>query len=191
MSVTLRGYRIFKCHVNESIGVGCWEVKPTFTYFDFWIIPSKIREVSHIFDLLIEFFLTDLITFDRPFFVGCIREPRKMIQKKNIPAHQYWFATHSKRTNTWALATHESKKANILISEEWVHNNLPRFTGNLDAYKYKPLPPLLELNEDEKFRDIEGNVHEVEVRGVRSREGIRFSCRDVARVFEMETLDHI
>jgi hypothetical protein len=136
------------------------------------------------------YLLTDLITFDRPFFVGCIREPRKTIQKKNIPAHQYWFATHSKRTNTWALATHESKKANILISEEWVHNNLPRLTGNQDAYKYKPLPPLLELNEDEKFRDIEDNVHEVEVRGVRSREGIRFSCKDVAHVFEMESIDH-
>jgi hypothetical protein len=48
----------------------------------------------------------------------------------------------------------------------------------------------LELNEDEKFRDIEDNVHEVEVRGVRSREGIRFSCRDVAHVFEMESIDH-
>jgi hypothetical protein len=48
----------------------------------------------------------------------------------------------------------------------------------------------LELNEDEKFRDIEDNVHEVEVRGVRSREGIRFSCRDVAHMFEMESIDH-
>jgi prophage antirepressor-like protein len=137
------------------------------------------------------YLLTDLITFDRPFFVGCIREPRKTIQKKNIPAHQYWFATHSKRTNTWALAIPENCKAKILISEEWVHNNIPRLTGNQDAYKYKPLPPLLELNEDEKFRDIEGNVHEVEVRGVRSREGIRFSCRDVARVFEMEVEHNI
>jgi hypothetical protein len=135
------------------------------------------------------YILTDLIIFDRPFFVGCIREPRKTIQKKNIPAHQYWFATHSKRTNTWAPAIPENCKAKILISEEWVHNNLPRLTGNLDAYKYKQLPPLLELNEYEKFRDIEDNVHEVEVRGVRSREGIRFSCRDVAHVFEMETLD--
>jgi hypothetical protein len=135
------------------------------------------------------YLLTDLITFDRPFFVGCIKSQRSVIRKKNIPAHQYWFATHSKRTNTWALAIPENCKAKILISEEWVHNNLPRLTGNQDAYKYKPLPPLLELNEDEKFRDIEDNVHEVEVRGVRSREGIRFSCRDVARVFEMETLD--
>ncbi len=65
------------------------------------------------------YLLTDLITFDRPFFVGCIDKPRKTIQKKNIPAHQYWFATHSKRTNTWALAIPENCKAKILISEEW------------------------------------------------------------------------
>jgi hypothetical protein len=50
------------------------------------------------------YLLTDLITFDRPFFVGCIKSQRSVIRKKNIPAH-------SKRTNTWALATPENCKA--------------------------------------------------------------------------------
>ena len=31
------------------------------------------------------YLLNDLITFDRPFFVGCIDKPRKTIKKKNIP----------------------------------------------------------------------------------------------------------
>ena len=136
------------------------------------------------------YLLNDLLIFDRPFFVGCIREPRKAIQKKNIPNDQYWFATYSKRTDMWSPAISENKKAKILISEDWVHTNLPKFTNNQVAYKYKPLPPLLELHEDQMFRDHHGDIHEVEIRGEKTKEGIRFKCEDVARVFEMESIDH-
>jgi hypothetical protein len=137
------------------------------------------------------FLLNDLITYDKAFFIGCIEKPRKTILKKNIPEDQYWFASFSKRTEQWSRSIPENKKAKILISEEWVHNNLPKFTGNKEVYKYKPLPPLLELNDHEKFRDQAGNVHEVEVRGDRSKTGIRFSCKDIARVFEMEVEHNI
>ena len=136
------------------------------------------------------YLLNDLLIFDRPFFVGCIREPRKTIQKKNIPQDQYWFATYSKKTDMWSSAIPENCKAKILISEEWVHNNLPKFTGHKDNYKYKPLPPLLTLTEDQLFRDQYGDAHKVEVRGEQTKEGIRFKCEDVARVFEMESIDH-
>ena len=135
------------------------------------------------------YLLNDLITFDRAFFVGCIREPRKTIQKKNIPEDQYWFATYSKRTGVWSPAIPENCKAKVLISEDWVNNNLPKITGDQTAYKYKPLPALIQLEEHEKFRDQAGNVYEVEVRGVKSETGIRFKCQDVCNVFEMETLD--
>jgi len=137
------------------------------------------------------YLLNDLITFDRPFFVGCIDKPRKTIQKKNIPDDQYWFGTYSKRTDTWSSATPESRKAKVLISEDWVHNNLPKFTGNQDAYRYKPLPPLLELSEEEKFRDDAGNVYEVEMRGEKTKDDIRFKWTDVSRLFEMETNNHL
>ena len=135
------------------------------------------------------YLLNDLITYDRAFFVGCIDKPRSTIRKKNIPEDQYWFATYSKKTSTWSPATPESRKAKVLISEEWVNNNVPKFTGDQGAYKYKPLPPLLELSDSEKFRDDQGNIHEVEVRGEKTKDGIRFKCKDIARVFEMEYLD--
>ena len=136
------------------------------------------------------YLLNDLITFDRPFFVGCIDKPRRTIQKKNIPEDQYWFATYSERNNTWSQGVPENKKAKILISEDWVHNNLPKLTGQ-NAYKYKPLPPLLELSDAEKFRDEAGNVFEVEVRGDKTKQGIRFKWTDVCRLFEMEPTYHL
>ena len=88
---------------------------------------------SFIFEGHSVYLLNDLISFDRPFFVGCIREPRKTIQKKNIPDDQYWLATYSKRTDTWSHAIPENKKAKVLISEEWVHSNLPKLTRDQDA----------------------------------------------------------
>ena len=74
------------------------------------------------------FLLNNLITYDKAFFIGCTR-PRKTILKKNIPEDQYWFASFSERTQQWSRSIPENKKAKILISEEWVHNNLPKFTG--------------------------------------------------------------
>lgn len=132
------------------------------------------------------YLLNDLITFDRPYFVGCIRKPRDVIQKKGIPEDSYCFATYSKKYNKWSLSNSNVDKARILIKEEWVHNNLPKFTGN--DYKYKPLPNILKLEDHEKFRDVEGNVHEVEVRGEKTKDGIRFKCKDIARIFEMDSL---
>ena len=85
----------------------------------------------------------------------------------------------------------ENCKAKILISEDWVHNNLPKITGDQTAYKYKPLPPLLELSDSEKFRDEQGNVHEVEVRGEKMKNGIWFSWSDISRLFEMPATYHL
>ena len=87
--------------------------------------PETITFQGHI-----TYLLNDLITFDRAFFVGCIKAPRKTIQKKSIPDDQYWFATYSKRTGTWSSAIPENKKARVLISEEWVNNNLPKITSD-------------------------------------------------------------
>lgn len=51
-------------------------------------------------------------------------------------------------------------------------------------------PPILDLEEHEKFRDDTGNIHEVEVRGVRDEDKIFFKASDIERLFEMENLVH-
>jgi hypothetical protein len=132
----------------------------------------------------------DLMVFDRPFFVGCIGKIRSIPTKKNIPENLFWYATYSDKTEKWKESTKENKRAKLLIHQDWVRSNLPKFTGDQTKYKYKPLPPLVILSEEEKFRDGDGNIYEVEVRGTRSKDGIRFKLKDIQRVFEMEDLDH-
>jgi len=132
------------------------------------------------------YILKELIEYDRAFFVGCIKNPRSAIVNKNIPSDQYWYASYSKRTNIWSLSHAGATKANLLISEKWVHENVPKYTGNFDVYKYKPLPQLLLLTEEEKFRDFEGNIYEVQVRGEKTKEAIRFKCYDILELFKMK-----
>lgn len=132
------------------------------------------------------YLLDDLIQYDRAYFIGCIKKPRQVIEKKTVSKDQYFIVRKFK--NNWIESTLDVKQAKILLKYEWCHINIPKFSGDTSKYKYKILPSLLKLDNKEKFRDNEGNIYEVEVRGERSEEYIRFKGKDVAKIFEMENL---
>ena len=67
------------------------------------------------------------MVFDRPFFVGCIGKIRSIPTKKNIPENLFWYATYSDKTEKWKESTKENKKAKLLIHQDWVCSNLPKF----------------------------------------------------------------
>ena len=79
-----------------------------------------------------------------------------------------------------------------MLKSDWVKSNVTKFVDIYGGNKTKPVlreaPPLLELEEHEKFRDEDGNVYEVEVRGVREEDKIYFRGRDIEKLFEMERL---
>ena len=56
-------------------------------------------------------------------------------------------------------------------------------------------PPLLELTDEEKFHDTDGNIIEIETRGEKQVDKIFFKVRDVMKGFDMpklnDTLTHI
>ncbi len=56
------------------------------------------------------------------------------------------------------------------------------------APSYKLAPPLLELNDDEKFRNAEGIPVDIETRGVRSPRRIFFRVVDISRAFGITNL---
>lgn len=47
---------------------------------------------------------------------------------------------------------------------------------------------ILELTDEEKFRDTKDNIHDIEVRGTRSENGILFRASDIAKYLGMENL---
>jgi hypothetical protein len=126
------------------------------------------------------------------FFVGCMRSVRKLVDRKKIPKNGYMFATFIKSSNTWKPSCIEVNKAALLLTEEWVKENVPRF-GNKEE-KDLPVemaPPLLALTDDEKFKDVDGNVLEVEVRGERHPDKIFFHGKDIERILSIAKIQDI
>ena len=50
-------------------------------------------------------------------------------------------------------------------------------------------PPILELSDEEKFHDTDGNIIEIETRGEKERNKIFFKVKDVMKAFEMPRLN--
>jgi hypothetical protein len=134
--------------------------------------------------------LDDLILYDKAYFYGCLKRKRDVLTKRNIFDNDYFYAKITK--NGWQESNENYSRSKILLKSDWVKSNVTKFVDMYGGNKTKPVlreaPPLLELEEHEKFRDEDGNVYEVEVRGVREEDKIYFRGRDIEKLFEMERL---
>ena len=164
----------------------------------------------------------DMLTLNPGFFKGVTTTPRRIIDRKKIPATDYVYATLEKGKG-WNLSTDKCKKAQLLISTTWINAN--RFFGMptppvvsaetdnkveatteatnesteaneaneaneaIEAMNAKDAPPIIHLNDAEKFHDSDGRVIEIETRGERDRRNIYFKVKDVSIGFEMPSLD--
>jgi hypothetical protein len=137
----------------------------------------------------------DLKTFLPIYFVGTSRTIRQIIEKKSIPAVDRLYATHSKKLG-WTVVSDQLKppsKATLFLSESWSNTNIPGLCADVPKNivavdDYPEAPPLLELEDSEKFHDSDGNIFEIETRGERTAKNIFFLAKDVSRVFDMPSL---
>jgi hypothetical protein len=148
----------------------------------------------------------DMLTLNPGFFKGVITKPRQIIDRKKIPATDYLYATLEKGKG-WNLSADNCKKAQLLISANWINAN--RFFGigadsqvkpanatsateateAIEVMTAKDAPPIIHLSDAEKFHDADGNVIEIETRGERDRKNIYFRVKDVSIGFEMPRLN--
>ena len=68
----------------------------------------------------------DMLALNPGFFKGVTTTPRRIIDRKKIPATEYLYATMEKGKG-WNLSTDKYKKAQLLISTNWINAN--RFFG--------------------------------------------------------------
>ena len=62
----------------------------------------------------------DLLAYKPEFYYGCTSKPRNIITKKKIPKEEYAYATFEKLTRKWNPTEESCKKAQLLISKQWV-----------------------------------------------------------------------
>jgi hypothetical protein len=152
------------------------------------------------------------------FYYGCKTKPRTIIVKKKIPEIDYIYA--NLKASEWNISSVDCKKAQLLITKTWVDkyyfekdkkdlqlNNERReetpITKELveeiiekefiieENDVIEKLPPLVILNETEKFKDLNGNTLEIETRGLKERNKIYFKVSDISKAFELPRLLNI
>jgi hypothetical protein len=162
----------------------------------------------------------DMQALNPGFYKGVTTTPRRIIDRKKIPATDYVYATLEKGKG-WNLSTDNCKKAQLLISTKWINanrffdmpmpvkppvvsaetvNEVESATEANEAIESieatevtsaKDAPPIIHLSDAEKFHDSDGNVIEIETRGERHEDQIYFKVKDVSIGFEMPSLNHV
>ena len=130
----------------------------------------------------------ELYAFDKTYFYGCVRM-RKIIEKRNLSQDDYMFAYQKK--GQWIVCGKDYKKSKFLLGEKWVIENVRKMITSFpvdgdDAIQ--EAPPLLFLENDEKFKDKNGTVLEIEVRGERNHKLCYFKVKDVGDAFGMPSI---
>lgn len=131
----------------------------------------------------------DLKNFDIAFFNKINTSIRKIITIKKIPNREYNYFCFNKKENKWKESDKEkpSPKAKLFIKEEWSKQNIPKFNEELKN-EYEEAPPILKLKDEEKFKDIENNILNIEVIGERDEENCYFKVKDISNKFDAENL---
>nr|URM62506.1 MUTS family DNA binding domain protein [Mimivirus sp.] len=92
---------------------------------------------------------------------------------------------------TWIKSTNQSKKFNkVFLLDSWVESNVPEFNDQLE-YEITQAPDILKLKNSEKFKDDEGNIIDIEVRGNKNDSECYFLVKDVASGFDIKRLHSI
>ena len=138
------------------------------------------------------FYNTEFVKQSCPaFFYGCAKTLRKIIEKKNIKNDEYTYATFAPKTNKWSVSNDNVKSAKLLLEKTWVENNVPGFGNNNITLDLEMAPPILELKDEEKFKDDKGNIVEIETRGIKTFDGIYFYGKDVEKMLNINDISSL
>ena len=151
------------------------------------------------------FLCDDLNNYDTNYFSGMHRNLRGIIKKKNIPETAVKYAYY--KNNQLVISTESYVRSKLYLEAEWVDSNIPKMMqlnnqittntnnndqlidNNTEINNISKVPSLLKLNDNEKFKDDNGNVLQIEVRGERLHNKCFFRVKDVMDGFKMNNLN--
>lgn len=128
-----------------------------------------------------------------PIYSKGSRNTRTLIKKKEIPENMIMYAKQNEE-GKWIKTTGESIKFDKVLLKKDYLINIPELQEKnediviVDENGIPEAPPIINLTNDEKFKDTEGNVVEIETRGVRIHNGIYFRVKDVEIGFDLKKL---
>ena len=115
-------------------------------------------------------------------------------KKAQLLISKTWVDAHMRSMREFVKEIHDIPASINDDDPPPVDSNIPPVPvvsgGGGGSEEYENAPPLLILEEYEKFHDIDGNILDIETRGTKDRKGIRFRVKDVMEAFNMPSLDH-
>jgi len=121
------------------------------------------------------------------------KKPRQILEFKRIPQEEFIFGSNVKAG--WKESTKNNNRAKLLITKSYLEEYLRLSVLNQGSTPdiqrpqevivsdIKDAPPILDLTESEKFKDQNGAILEIEVRGERDEDECFFRVKDVATCF--------
>jgi hypothetical protein len=124
---------------------------------------------------------------------GC-RSSRDLIKKKNIDSIKYIYARL--KDNIWIITDGKSVKFDKVFFKNSFVNTIPELKTKKestdiikDQKGIEKAPEIIKLDDNEKFKDENNNIIEIETCGERSVDKIYFKVKDVMEGFKMENLN--
>ena len=139
----------------------------------------------------IEYICVDYVYNNAPIYSKTCRNGRDLIKKKNITEFIYLRYKGDK----WVVSDGKSMKYDkIFIKKDFI-NTIPELnkSDNItdDAHMgcgIEVAPTILDLEDNEKFKDVNGKYLNIEVRGERKHDNCFFKVKDISEAFEMPNL---
>lgn len=129
-----------------------------------------------------EYVNCELIMEKYSIYTKGIRNTRSLIKVKNIPLNMYVFAR--KNDNTWFKTEGKSIKYDKVLLNKNYFENIPELQKDNHTIdnntSIEKAPPIIELNNTEKFKDLNGIIIEIETRGTRKFNDMYFKVKDVS-----------
>jgi hypothetical protein len=133
----------------------------------------------------------DYIIEYAPIYSKGARGSRNLIKKKNISNDKYIFAR--KTDNKWTITDGKSAKVDKVFYIQSLLKTIPELNKETkekitDDNGIEKAPHLIYLLDEEKFKDNDGNVVEIETRGERTLSGVYFNVKDIMKGFNLDNL---
>jgi hypothetical protein len=135
----------------------------------------------------------DYILEKAPIYSKGCRSSRELIKKKNIENSKYIYGR--KKEKDWIITDGKSIRYDkVFILKDYL-KNIAELQENsnekiIDEKGIEKAPNKIKLEENQKFKDGEGKIIEIETRGERTIEKIYFKVKDVMNGFGMENLQN-
>jgi hypothetical protein len=141
-----------------------------------------------------EYIESDYVLTHAPIFSKGCRSSRDLIRKKNISNEHFIYARFDK--NVWTITFGKSVKFDKVLILKSICDTIPELRKENDEIirddnGILKAPEILHLNDNEKFKDAEGNIIEIETRGEKKYNKIYFKIKDIEKGFGINNLNAV